>query len=72
MQKFPFPEEAVVTKDDVVSGLLSHLTRASSAKDQVRDRFQKLMTRYEIWWGTYGPRVSGALTEFQGALITAM
>jgi hypothetical protein len=72
VRQIPFPEEAVVTKDDVVGGLLSHLTGARSAKDQVRDRFQKLTTRYESWWSCYGPRVSGALTEFQGALISAM
>jgi hypothetical protein len=72
VREIPFPEEAVVTQDDVVGGLLSHLTGTRSAKDQVRDRFQKLTTRYESWWGRYGPRVSGALTEFQGALISAM
>jgi hypothetical protein len=72
VQQIPFPEEALVTQDDVVGGLLSHLVGTRSAKDQVRDRFQKLTVRYESWWRRHGPRVSGALNEFQGALISAM
>lgn len=72
VQQIPFPEEAVVTQQDVMGGLLSHLTGARSAKDQVRERFHKLTIRYEAWWNRHGPRVSGALTEFQGALISAM
>lgn len=72
VQQIPFPEEALVTQDEVVSGLLSHLIGTRSANDQVRDRFQKLTVRYDSWWKRYGPRVSGALNEFQGALISAM
>lgn len=72
VRAIPFPEETVVTQDDVVGGLLSHLTGSRSAKDQVQDRFHKLTRRYETWWGLYGPRIAGALNEFQGALISAM
>jgi len=68
----PFPEEVVVTKGDVVGGLLSHLTGARSAEDQVQDRFEKLTTRYENWWICYGGRISAALNDFQGALIAAL
>ena len=72
VKDIPFPEEAVVTQDDVVGGLLSHLTGARSAKDQVRDRFTKLTTRYENWWYQHGPRISAALNEFQSSLIATM
>ena len=72
VRTIPFPEEVVVTKDDVVGGLLSHLTGARSAKDQVRERFQKLATRYDTWWRQHGVRISSALNELQGALITAI
>lgn len=72
VRQIPFPEEAVVTEKEVVGSLLSHFTGVRSAKNQVRERFQKLTSRYETWWSSYGPRVSGALTEFQGALISAI
>jgi hypothetical protein len=68
----PYPEEAVVTREDVVAGLLGHLTGRRSVEEQVRDRFGKLATRYDEWWRQHGPRVSGALNEFQGALIGAL
>ncbi|MBN1996783.1 nucleotide-binding protein [candidate division KSB1 bacterium] len=72
VREIPFPEEAVVTQSDMVGGFLSHLAGARSAKDQIRDRFEKLTKRYEGWWGKYGPRISGALNEFQAALINSM
>lgn len=68
----PFPEEAVVTQDDVVGGLFRHLTGTRAAKVQILDRFEKLTARYESWWDTYGPPISGALNEFQSALIAAI
>jgi predicted nucleotide-binding protein len=72
VRHIPFPEEAVVTRDEVVSGLLAHLVRGRPASEQVRDRFERLSARYEEWWSRFGPRVAGALTEFQGALINAI
>ncbi len=72
IQEIPFPEEAVVTHGDIVSGFLSHLTGARSANDQVRDRFDQLTRRYEAWWGRYGPRIAAALNDFQKALINSM
>ncbi len=60
VREIPFPEEAVVTQNDVVGGLFNHLTGARSAKDQVQDRFAKLTTRYETWWGRYGPPYLGS------------
>lgn len=72
VRDIPFPEEAVLTQDDVVGGILSHLTGARSAKDQVGDRFKKLTKRYETWWEAHGPRISKALNELQGALIGAI
>jgi hypothetical protein len=68
----PFPEEAIITGDDVVSGLLSHVTGGQSVKAQVRDRFAKLIARYEQWWDRHGPKVAGALNEFQASLIATM
>ena len=72
VRDLPFPEEAIVTHDEVVGGLLRHLTGARTGGDQVRDRFGKLTVRYEVWWGRCGPRISAALNDFQAALIAAM
>jgi hypothetical protein len=72
VREFPFPEEAVVSKSDLVGGLLSHLSGSRSAEEQVRDRFEKLAARYQDWWGIVGSRIAGALTKFQGALIDVM
>jgi hypothetical protein len=72
VRQIPFPEELVVTKSEVAGGLLGSLVGGRSAGEQVAERFRRLAKRYEQWWGTFGTRVSAALTEFQGALIDAM
>ena len=72
LEALPFPEETVVSEGDVIGGVLSHFTGGRSAKNQVSDRFTKLMARYEQWWNKHGPRISGALNGFQGALIAHM
>lgn len=72
VQGIPFPEEAVITTDDFVGGVISHLTGARSAKDQIQERFNKLTARYETWWNKNSPCISTSLTEFQGALISTL
>lgn len=72
IRNLPFPEEANVTQDDVVGGILKHLTGSRTASDQVRDRFGTLIARYEAWWAKCGPRISGAINDFQAALFSAI
>jgi hypothetical protein len=72
VREIPFPEEVVVTDNDVVGGLLRHLTGTRSAGQQIGDRFEKLAKRLDEWWNRHGARISAALNDFQAALIEAM
>ena len=42
VESLPFPEEMIVTQDDMISGLFRILTEGGSAGEQVHDRFTKL------------------------------
>lgn len=72
IRTLPFPEEAVIRDEDVVGGLLSHLTGRRSVDDQVRDRLARLTGRYEEWWARSGPQVAKTLNDFQASLIAAL
>lgn len=72
VESVPFPEESVITQDDVVGGLFSHLTGRRSASDQLHDRLAQLAAQYEQWWIQQSPSVLTALNDLQAALIASM
>jgi hypothetical protein len=69
IRHLPFPEEVVVSTEDVVGGLFSHFAGGGSVENRIADRIDRLATRYEAWWNEYGTRISAALHSFQSALI---
>jgi hypothetical protein len=69
IETVPFPEEAIVTDDAIISGVLQHLLGGKSASDQVKSRMDSLHTRYDEWWSKYNSRLSSALIELQTVLI---
>ncbi len=72
VETIPFPEEAVVSKQDVVDGVLGHLMGRKSMESQLNERIASLVSRYEAWWSDHGPRISKASLDLQAALIGAM
>lgn len=72
VETIPFPEEAVVSKQEVVDGVLGHLLGRRSIESQLNERVASLVSRYEVWWTEQGPRISKALLDLQASLIGAM
>jgi len=72
VETIPFPEEAVVSKQEVVDGVLGHLMGRKSVESQLNERVALLVSRYEVWWNDHGPRISKASLDLQAALIGAM
>ncbi len=68
----PFPEEALVSKGDLVSGALGHLLGGKSIEKQFGDRVDSLARRYDTWWQEYGPKVSQSLLDLQTALVVTL
>ena len=68
----PFPEEAVVSKGDVVGSALSHFLGGKSFEEQIGERLNSLSRRYDVWWHEHGPRISHALLDLQSALVAAL
>jgi hypothetical protein len=68
-ETFPFPEEASVTSQQAVSGLLNHVFGRASIEDQVKTRADFLLTRYANWWDDNSAEIARQLVALQSALI---
>lgn len=68
----PFPEEALVSKGDLVGGALGHFLGGKSIEKQFSERVNSLAGRYDAWWREHGPKVSQSLLELQTALVVAL
>jgi hypothetical protein len=66
----PFPEEMVVTNDELVGGMLNHFLGNRSGKDQVKERLSNLIKRYEEWGNKYWNRITSEINELQNNLIS--
>jgi hypothetical protein len=69
IEGLPFPEEAVVSNDEMVGGLLSHFIGGSSIQDQFKRRIDSLVGRYDAWWNKHRGEIAGDLGNFQSELI---
>ncbi len=69
IEELPFPEEAVISTDEMVGGMLSHFIGGKSIQDQFKKRIESLMSRFEGWWNKYRMEIARTLGEFQAELI---
>jgi predicted nucleotide-binding protein len=65
----PFPEEAVISNSDAMSGLLSHLVGGNSIQDQFKKRIDSIAARYDAWWNKHRAEIAKDLRDFQAELI---
>jgi hypothetical protein len=69
---FPFPEEALVSRGDLVGGALGHFLGGNSIEKQFSARVDSLSRRYDAWWHEHGSKVSQCLLDLQAALVVAL
>jgi hypothetical protein len=72
VEAIPFPEEALVSTQDVLGGALSSLLRGKSVETQISDRVNSLSRRYDAWRDEYAPLTSQSLLNLQTALVAAL
>ena len=69
VKTLPFPEEAVVSQSEMVSGILGAAFGGAGLQEQVQRRLNSLLTRYDEWWSKCSLQITRSMLGFQAALI---
>lgn len=72
LMNLPFPEEIVVTNDELIGGVLSHLLGSKPGKDQIKERLSNLSKRYEEWGDKYWNRITLEINTFHTSLYSIL
>ena len=68
VEGLPFPEEAIISSDDVIGGLISQVF-GDPIQNQVKKRIDSLVARYDVWWKKHQAEIARDLGNFQSELI---